>query len=229
MSARLLLVEDDNEIAEFIAQGLREEGYVVERAANGHDGERVISSSAWDLIVLDWWLPGPDGMSLLEMLRSSDRATPVLFLTARDAVRQRVDALRAGADDYLSKPFAFEELLARIEALIRRSPRGSTEWRYDDVVLNMSTNSAHRAGTLLSLTAREQSLLLFFLRHPGVDLSRSVLYEHVWHDPFDGLSNTLEVHVMELRRKLEALGPRIIHTVRGRGYCLGERPGGESQ
>lgn len=228
MAIRVLLVEDEDEIAEFIAQGLREEGFTVDRASNGHEGESAIDSSKWDLIVLDWWLPGPDGMALLRALRSNDNATPVLFLTARDAIRERVDALRAGADDYLCKPFAFEELLARAEALIRRATRGSTEWRYDDVVLDMSTNSAKRAGTLLSLTAREQALLLFFLRHPGQDLSRSELYEHVWHDEFDGLSNTLEVHVMELRRKLEALGPRLIHTVRGRGYRLGDRKGSET-
>jgi len=228
MAVRLLLVEDEDEIAEFIAQGLREEGFVVERAANGHDGQNAIDSSRWDLIILDWWLSGPDGMALLHSLRSKNQSTPVLFLTARDAVRERVDALRAGADDYLCKPFAFEELLARVEALVRRAARGTTEWRYGDVVLDMSTNCAQRGGTSLSLTVREQALLLFFLRHPGEDLSRSVLYEHVWHDEFDGLSNTLEVHVMELRRKLEALGPRIIHTVRGRGYRLGEYPGSET-
>lgn len=227
MQVRILLVEDEDEIAEFTAQGLREEGFLVERAEDGHAGEKAIKSTWWNLIILDWWLPGPDGMALLRTLRSSDGSTPVLFLTARDAVRERVDALRAGADDYLCKPFAFEELLARVAALVRRSSRGSSEWRYGDVVLDMSTNNAHRAGTLLSLTAREQTLLLFFLRHPGEDLSRSMLYEHVWHDKFDGLSNTLEVHVMELRRKLETLGPRIIHTVRGRGYRLGERPSGE--
>lgn len=228
MAVRLLLVEDEDEIAEYVAQGLREEGFIVERAANGHDGEKAICGSKWDLVILDWWLPGPNGMALLSTLRSKDTSTPVLFLTARDAVRERVDALRAGADDYLCKPFAFEELLARADALVRRSARGATEWRYEDVILDMSTNNAQRAGISLPLTAREQALLLFFLRHPGEDLSRSLLYEHVWHDEFDGLSNTLEVHVMELRRKLEALGPRIIQTVRGKGYRLGARPGSET-
>jgi len=225
MLFRLLLVEDEDEIAEFIAQGLREEGYVVERAADGHNGASAISASGWDLIILDWWLPGPDGLSLLRSLRSTDKTTPVLFLTARDAVPERVSALRAGADDYLCKPFEFEELLARVEALIRRAGRGSpAEFRYQDVVVDLATNRAHRAGAPLPLTARELALLLFFLRHPGEDLSRAVLYEQVWQDEFDGLSNTLEVHVMELRRKLEILGPRIVHTVRGKGYRLGEPP-----
>lgn len=225
MRAQLLLVEDEDEIAEYVAQGLREEGYVVERVADGRAGESAVLSSKWDLVILDWWLPGPDGMALLRMIRAQGGSTPVLFLTARDAVRERVDALRSGADDYLCKPFAFEELLARVEALVRRTARGAIEWRYEDVVVDMSTNSARRGSAPLPLTAREQALLLFFLRHPGEDLSRSALYEHVWHEAFDGLSNTLEVHVMELRRKLEALGPRIIHTVRGRGYRLGPRRG----
>ena len=223
MPFRLLLVEDEDEIAEFIAQGLREENYVVERAADGHYGENAIAASGWDLIILDWWLPGPDGLSLLRSLRSTDKMTPVLFLTARDAVSERVSALRAGADDYLCKPFEFEELLARVQALIRRAGQGfPAECRYQDVVVDLSTNRAHRAGTPLPLTARELALLLFFMRHPGEDLSRAVLYEKVWQDAFDGLSNTLEVHVMELRRKLETLGPRIVYTVRGKGYRLGE-------
>ena len=218
MSFRLLLIEDDDGIAEYVAQGLREEGFLVQRAANGHDGEREMASQHWDLIILDWWLPGPEGLVLLEKLRTADQATPVLFLTARDGVQERVRGC-AGADDYLCKPFAFDELLARIEALIRRTrTKMAAEWHYADVVLDISGNRTQRAGYPLTLTAREQSLLLFFLRHPGQTLSRSVLYEQVWHEEYDGLSNTLEMHVMELGAKLEAFGPRIIHTVRGQGY-----------
>lgn len=228
MRFQVLLIEDEHEIAESVAQGLREEGFVVQRVADGHEGAKIIDSSKWDLIILDWWLPGPDGMSLLRTLRTKDRSTPVLFLTARDAVRERVEALRCGADDYLCKPFAFEELLARIEALIRRSAHAAIEWKYEDVVVDMATNSAYRSSRSLSLTSREQALLVFFLRHPGEDLSRATLYEHVWNERFDGLSNTLEMHVMELRRKLEAFGPRIIHTVRGKGYRLGRRRDGTS-
>jgi two-component system copper resistance phosphate regulon response regulator CusR len=223
LAFRILLIEDDVEIAEFVAQGLREEGFLVELASDGHSGGHALSTSTWDVVVLDWWLPGPDGVALLKQFRGSGKATPVLFLTARDAVAQRVEGLNAGADDYLCKPFAFEELLARVQALLRRLPgRTGTEWRHHDVVLDLSTNRAERAGKPLGLTAREQSLLLYFMRHPGEVLSRTRLYVQVWQEQYDGLSNTLEVHVMELRRKLEAHGPRLIHTVRGRGYMLGD-------
>ncbi len=223
MAFRILLIEDDAEIAEFVAQGLREEGFLVELAGDGHSGAHALATSTWDLVILDWWLPGEDGLSLLRQLRQSGKTTPVLFLTARDAVRDRVEGLTSGADDYLCKPFAFEELLARVQALLRRLPGlTGSEWRHHDVVLDLSSNRVERAGKPLGLTAREQALLLFFMRHPGEVLSRTRLYEQVWQDQYDGLSNTLEVHVMELRKKLEAHGPRLIHTVRGRGYMLGD-------
>lgn len=223
MAIRILYVEDDPEIAEYVAQGLREEGYLVELAADGHRGAHALSASPWDLVILDWWLPGPDGYSLLSEFRKSGKTTPVLFLTARDAVEQRVEGLQAGADDYLCKPFAFEELLARVQALLRRIPgRAGDEWRHRDIVLDATRNRAERAGQPLNLTVREQALLAYFLRHAGEVLSRTRLYEQVWQDQYDGLSNTLEVHVMELRKKLEAHGPRVIHTIRGRGYMLGE-------
>jgi two-component system, OmpR family, copper resistance phosphate regulon response regulator CusR len=223
MAFRILFVEDDVEIAEFVAQGLREEGFLVELTSNGHSGGHALTTSTWDLVILDWWLPGPDGLTLLKEFRRSGRTAPVLFLTARDAVAQRVEALNAGADDYLCKPFAFEELLARVQALLRRLPgRIGTEWRHRDVVLDFSANRAERAGRPLGLTGREQSLLLFFIRHHGEVLSRTRLYEQVWQEQYDGLSNTLEVHVSELRRKLETHGPRLIHTIRGRGYMLGD-------
>lgn len=223
MSFRLLVVEDDAEIAEFVAQGLREEGFRVETIADGIAAAAALATTTWDLVILDWWLPGKDGMALLRGFRTSDRTTPVLFLTARDAVEQRVAGLDAGADDYLCKPFAFEELLARVRALLRRPlVRAATERRHFDVVMDPTANLAERGGRPLRLTAREAALLWFFLRHPGEVLSRTRLYEQVWQDRYDGLSNTLEVHVMELRRKLEVHGPRLIHTVRGRGYLLGD-------
>ncbi len=228
MSFRILLVEDDAEIGEFVTQGLREEGFIVQLAADGESGGYYMSSGKWDVIILDWWLPGKEGIAILQDFRKAEHTTPVLFLTARDAVAQRVEGLRAGADDYLCKPFAFEELLARVQAMLRRLPGKATiEWRYLDILLNLSTNRAERSGHTLGLTAREQSLLLFFLRHPGEVLSRTRLYEQVWEEQYDGLSNTLEVHIMELRKKLEAYGPRIVHTVRGRGYMLGEPATGE--
>jgi len=221
MPFRILLVEDDAEIAEFVAQGLREEGLLVTVAADGVAGRDEMESSQWDLIILDWWLPKLEGITLLKLFRETGRSVPVLFLTARDAIAQRVEALNAGSDDYLCKPFAFEELLARVHALLRRLP-GSKDavWKYSDIVLDLAMNRVERAGKPLQLAAREQALLHFFLRHPGEVLTRTRLYEHVWQERFDGLSNTLEVHVMELRRKLEAYGPRVIQTVRGRGYML---------
>jgi two-component system, OmpR family, copper resistance phosphate regulon response regulator CusR len=223
VSYRILLVEDDAEIAEFVAQGLQEEGFRVERAADGHSALQAIRASIWDLVILDWWLPGPSGLDVLLEYRNSGKTAPVLFLTARDGVAQRVEGLKTGADDYLCKPFAFEELIARVYSLLRRqSTYGGTQWQYHDILVDPTTNRAERAGQSLSLTAREQLLLLFFLRHPGQVLSRTRLYEQVWEDRYDGISNTLEVHVMELRRKLEAFGPRVIQTVRGRGYILQE-------
>jgi two-component system copper resistance phosphate regulon response regulator CusR len=178
-------------------------------------------------VLLDWWLPVEDGLSLLRRFRQIDTATPVLFLTARDAVSERVRGLDAGADDYLCKPFAFEELLARVRALTRRRERaGDTRLHHDDVCFDLATHRAERAGHVLDLTAKEEALLVFFLRHAGEALSRTRIYENVWDERYDGLSNTLEVHVMELRRKLEARGPRLIHTLRGRGYVFGEGSGG---
>jgi two-component system copper resistance phosphate regulon response regulator CusR len=225
MAIRLLVIEDDTEIADFISRGLREEGFVVELAADGTVGWQALKSSSWDLVVLDWWLPGQDGLTLLLRFRQVNQTTPVLFLTARDAVDKRVQGLNAGADDYLCKPFDFAELVARVQALLRRRPGSiGTCVEYQDVAMDLATQRVERAGQPLDLTAKEQALLLFFLRHPGEVLSRTRIYEHVWQEAFDGLSNTLEVHVMELRRKLEAHGPRLIHTVRGRGYIFGETP-----
>jgi two-component system copper resistance phosphate regulon response regulator CusR len=222
MGIRILVVEDERAIADFLVRGLREEGYTVEHAADGDSAWHALSTGSWDVILLDWWLPGPDGFTLLRRFRHAGHTTPVLFLTARDAVSDRVRGLDAGADDYLCKPFSFEELLARVRALARRPARGTgTVLGHGDVRVDLVTARAERAGQPLDLTAREQSLLVFFLRHPGEVLSRTRIYEHVWDERYDGISNTLEVHVMELRRKLEAHGLRLIHTLRGRGYRFG--------
>jgi two-component system copper resistance phosphate regulon response regulator CusR len=204
------------------------EGFAVEHAADGDDAAHALKGSEWDVVVLDWWLPGRDGMEVLRDLRASGRDTPVLFLTARDAVADRVRGLDAGADDYLCKPFAFDELLARVRALGRRRerPPASPVLEFGDIRVDLASQRTTRAGRPVELTAKEQALLVFFLRHPGQVLSRTRIYEHVWDEQYDGLSNTLEVHVMELRRKLEAHGPRVIRTLRGRGYVL-ESPTGE--
>jgi two-component system copper resistance phosphate regulon response regulator CusR len=226
MGIRILVIEDERAIADFLVRGLREEGFTVEHAADGEEGWHALSTQTWDVVLLDWWLPGPDGFTLLRRFRAGGGQTPVLFLTARDAVSDRVRGLDGGADDYLCKPFAFEELLARVRALARRPARGAdTVLRHADITLDLATHRAERAGQPLHLTSKEQALLVFFLRHPGEVLSRTRIYEHVWDDRYDGVSNTLEVHVFELRRKLETHGPRLIHTLRGRGYLFGEAPG----
>jgi two-component system copper resistance phosphate regulon response regulator CusR len=225
---RILVVEDEASIADFLVRGLREEGFTVAHAADGDEAWHALQNGPWDVVLLDWRLPGPDGLTLLRRFRQVNRETPVLFLTARDAVSDRVRGLDGGADDYLCKPFAFEELLARVRALARRRERGpGTVLTHLDVALDLATHRATRAGHALDLTAKEQALLVFFLRHPGEVLSRTRIYEQVWDERYDGLSNTLEVHVMELRRKLEAHGPRLIHTLRGRGYLFGAGREGE--
>ena len=222
MGIRILVIEDEPPIADFLVRGLQEEGFTVEHAGNGEDAWHALGAGPWDVVLLDWWLPGTDGLTLLRRFRQAGQDAPVLLLTARDAVSDRVRGLDAGADDYLCKPFAFTELLARVRALSRRRERtGGTVLSYSDLRLDLTTHHAERAGHRLDLTAKEHALLVLFLRHPGDVLSRTRIYEQVWDERYDGLSNTLEVHIMELRRKLEAHGPRLIHTLRGRGYRLG--------
>ncbi|MFO0948022.1 MAG: response regulator transcription factor [Planctomycetota bacterium] len=221
MSAKVLVVEDESRIADFLVRGLNEEGYTVELATDGKEAWQALQRGRYDLVLLDWWLPVEDGIQVLKRFRTTNRITPVLFLTARDAVTQRVEGLDAGADDYLCKPFSFEELLARMRALLRR-PASAMEAQltFEDVSLDLGMHRATRGGHVLDLTAKEQALLALFLRQPHRVLSRTRIYENVWDEQFDGLSNTLEVHINQLRRKLEAFGPRLIHTLRGRGYVL---------
>jgi two-component system, OmpR family, copper resistance phosphate regulon response regulator CusR len=223
MGIRILVAEDEARVAKFLVRGLREEGFTVEHVTDGESAWHALRSGDWDLVLLDWWLPVEDGLTVLKRFRQVNRATPVLFLTARDAVSDRVRGLDGGADDYLCKPFEFEELLARVRALIRRRDATSgTNLEFRDVRVDLASQRSERAGHSLDLTAKEQSLLIFFLRHPGQVLSRTRIYEHVWGEHSDLFSNTLEVHIKELRRKLEARGPRLIHTLRGRGYLLGD-------
>jgi len=219
----ILVIEDEPAIADFVVRGLREEGFTVAHAANGEAGLRALSTGVWDVVLLDWWLPRLDGLTVLKRYRVDGGSTPVLFLTARDAVSDRVRGLDGGADDYLCKPFSFDELLARIRALARRPAGGTSNLlRFCDVAVDLATHRVERAGRRLELTAKEEGLLVFFLRHPREVLSKTRIYEQVWDENYDGISNTLEVHVMELRRKLEANGPRLIQTLRGRGYILRE-------
>lgn len=219
-------MEDEPGIAAFVVRGLREEGFTVEHAADGTAGLQALRAGPWDAVLLDWWLPGVDGLAVLKRYRAAGGDSPVLFLTARDAVSDRVMGLDGGADDYLCKPFAFEELLARVRALARRPARSaSTTLLLADVTAELAAQRATRAGRRLELTAKEYGLLVFFMRHPDEVLSRTRIYAAVWDERYDGLSNTLEVHVKELRRKLEAHGPRLIWTLRGRGYRFGTESG----
>jgi DNA-binding response OmpR family regulator len=173
------------------------------------------------LVLLDWSLPFQDGLTLLRKYRQSGGDAPVIFLTARDQVDDRVQGLNCGADDYLCKPFAFSELLARARALVRRRQRqASVTITHGNISIDLISQRAQRAGVSLDLTAKELALLAFFLRNAGKILTRDQIYETVWDEAFDKTSNTFEVHLKELRRKLEALGPRIIHNLRGQGYYL---------
>jgi two-component system copper resistance phosphate regulon response regulator CusR len=224
MKQRILIVEDDPAIADFLLKGLREEGYTAVRVADGELGLFRLGSEPWDAVLLDCWLPKLDGIELLRLFRKRGGETPVILLTARDAIADRVLGLDSGADDYLCKPFAFSELLARIRSLVRRRRApADTTLAYSNVRVDLTSRRATRDGIYLDLTTKENCLLVCFLQNPECVLTREQIYESVWNQPYDRSSNTLEMHVMELRRKLEAHGPRLIFTLRGRGYVLSEK------
>jgi DNA-binding response OmpR family regulator len=218
---RVLVVEDDPRLAKAIVQGLHEEGYTVASAADGPTADLMVHDADWDAVVLDVMLPGKDGLSLCREWRQRGQLMPVLLLTARDLVSDRVAGLDAGADDYLSKPFAFEELLARLRALIRRSHgQASGVIAVGDLRLDPATRKVSKGDEPIALTPREFTLLRVFMLHPGEVLSRTLLIEHVWGDLTDSSANTLEVYVGYLRRKLHDAHGERLQTVRGVGYCL---------
>ena len=221
---RILVVDDDAKIRTVVRRGLAYEGYRVVEAASGEEGLEKAREHLPDLVVLDLMLPGIDGLEVTRRLRASGDEIGILMLTARDEVSDRVEGLETGADDYLVKPFSFEELLARVHALLRRraSPSGEI-LRFADLELDIDAREARRGGRRIDLTTTEYNLLLLLIRHPRKVLTRDVIMEHVWSYDFEGESNVLEVYVRYLRNKLETDGEaRLIHTVRGAGYVLKE-------
>jgi heavy metal response regulator len=220
---RILVVEDDRKVARFVRQGLCEEGHAVEIATDGAEAlDFVLTEPAYDLIILDVMLPGQDGFGVLKTLRAHKVAAPVLILTARDSVPDRVAGLDLGADDYLTKPFAFEEFLARVRALLRRRDGARAPiLTIDDLVVDPATRRVTRGERRIELTARQYALLEYFLRNAGRVLSRQMIAQHVWGLGFDAESNVIDVYVGYLRRKIDRdRERRLLHTVRGAGYVL---------
>jgi heavy metal response regulator len=221
---RLLIVEDEPKVARFVERGLREEGYAVDVAVNGEAGLDLALVHEHDLVILDVMLPKMDGFDVLEALRAAKRPCKVLMLTARDSVQDRVRGLDGGADDYLVKPFAFAELLARVRALLRRSGGGEAEpatLRLADLVLDVKARKVTRAGRPVALSAREFAVLEHLLRHQGEVISRTRLSEQVWDQHFDSMTNVIDVTLYHLREKVDrGFSSPLIHTVRGVGYVL---------
>jgi two-component system, OmpR family, response regulator len=220
---RVLVIEDDPKVAKFVAKGLREENFVVDVAGSGEQGEQMLADAEYDVVVLDWLLPGKEGLAVCEALRARGVSTPILMLTARDSLDDRVSGLTTGADDYLTKPFAFAELLARIRALLRRSRTAHpVVLRVADLALDPGAHRVTRGGVPITLTAKEYAILEVLMRNAGEIVSRTRLTERVWDEASDVLDNLVEVHVSRLRRKIDrGDGVPLIHTVRGSGYWIG--------
>ncbi len=219
---RILVVEDEVKIARAIARGLENEGYAAEVVHDGDDAVFWATEQAFDAIILDVMLPGRDGFTVCRDLRAAGVSTPVLMLTARGSVEDRIGGLDAGADDYLVKPFAFGELLARLRALLRRGPaERSPEIVVGDIVIDPAAHTVTREGVPVELSAREFSLLEYLARHPGEVMRRADILDHVWATDYDGLSNVVDVYIGYLRKKLETpFDSKVIHAVRGVGYRL---------
>jgi len=222
---KILIIEDEAKTAAYLQKGLSEEGFVADTAPTGDEGMRLAHVSPYDLIILDVMLPGRDGWSIMENLRKEGSLTPVLFLTARDTVQDRVRGLELGADDYLVKPFAFSELLARVRSVLRRGPtRQLGPLRLADLEIDLTAHRVSRGGKRLDLTPKEFALLSLLARRAGEVLSRTLIAEQIWDMNFDSDSNVVDVHVRRLRMKVDdPYETKLIHTVRGVGYVLEER------
>ncbi len=220
---RVLVVEDEKKVAGFIKKGFEQEGYAVDVASDGEEGEQFAGAFEYDVIVLDIMLPKKNGLDVLRDIKSKNIKAPVMLLTARDSIQDRVEGLNFGADDYLTKPFAFEELLARVRALMRRGGYGSPVLEFSDLSLDPGTRKARRGDTEVELTLKEYALLEYLLRNPERVLSRVMIAEHVWRQSFDTETNVVDVYINHLRNKLDKPPfATLIHTVRGVGYVLKE-------
>jgi two-component system copper resistance phosphate regulon response regulator CusR len=219
---KILVIEDDPTVGQFVKRGLEEQRWGVDLVGDGEEGERLASSDSYDLVILDMRLPGKPGLQVLHSLRARGIVVPVLVLTAQDAVDAKVQTLRAGADDYVTKPFAFEELLARVEAVSRR-PRALTTpaLRIDDLVLDRDTHEVRRGDAAIELTPKEYAVLEYLVRHAGKVMSRTLITEYAWGYHFDPGTNIVDVVINHLRKKIDAgHDHKLIHTVRGVGYVV---------
>jgi len=221
---RILIVEDEKKIADFLKRGLKEEGYAADVAYDGEDGHFRAKTKSYDLIILDLMLPKMDGLTVCKKLRSEKISVPILMLTAKGEIADKVTGLDSGADDYLTKPFAFEELLARVRALVRKRESGAvTKLKLSDLELDLVTHKVVRARQEIKLTSKEYALLEYMMRNPNTIVTRTMISEHVWNADFDSFTNVIDVYVNYLRNKIDApFKKKLIQTIRGRGYIIKE-------
>jgi heavy metal response regulator len=222
---RILVIEDEKKIADFIRRGLKEEGYSVDVANDGEEGYFLAGTNEYDAVILDLMIPKLDGITLCRNLRKDKIKVPIIMLTAKDTVKDKVSGLDSGADDYLTKPFAFEELLARIRAVLRKKESDvTTQLKFRDLTLDLLTHKVTRAGKEISLSTKEYALLEYLMRNAGRVISRTMISEHVWDINFDTETNVIDVYINYLRNKIDSgFKEKLIHTKRGRGYILGEK------
>jgi len=220
---RILIIEDEKKIADFIKRGLKEEGYAVDVAYNGEEGHFLATTNEYDLIILDLMLPKLDGISLCRKLREEKVTMPIMMLTAKDTVKDKVVGLDSGADDYLIKPFAFEEFLARVRSLLRKGKPQQSKLKVADLELDLLSHKVIRAGKVIELTTKEYTLLEYLMRNCGTIVTRAMLSEHVWDVNFDTFTNVIDVYINYLRNKIDqGFKKKLIQTIRGRGYILKE-------
>ncbi len=222
---RILVVEDESKISQFVKRGLKEEGYAVDVAQDGEEGHFLLSTNEYDAVILDLMLPKIDGLTLCRTLRKEGNQTPIIMLTAKDTVKDKVKGLDSGADDYLPKPFAFEELLARLRVVLRKKDgRVQTQLKVDELCMDLLTHKVTRSGREIELTVKEYALLEYLMRNTGNIVTRTMISEHVWDINFDTFTNVIDVYINYLRNKIDSgFSDKMIHTVRGKGYLLAKK------